>query len=235
MKSEKKVLIVFFVVVFLLFVLGIIYVLVDKGGDVFEEGKNGSSGQVNSAGEVVDVDGNTYKTVKVGEQVWFAENLKTQSSVGNSWCYSDEEFQCEKYGRLYDWEAVMSGDVEPGSQGICPDGWRVPTDGDWFVLESSLAEFSCEPARLSWGCTPSGKALKSSDWEGDDVVGFNILPAGLIDLQGRSGFLLSYAHFWTSTKLGNDVWRRVFLDTQDNILRGTENPEFGYSVRCIKD
>ncbi len=236
MKSNKVLVILFFVLVLILFGLGLIYVLLGDGGEVFQTNENGNVvGQITGEGEVADVDGNLYKTVKIGKQIWMAENLKTKHLVGKSWCYSDEEMHCEKYGRLYDWEAAMAGDLEAGSQGLCPDGWHLPTDEDWYLLESNFASGFCDAHRLSWGCNPVGKALKTSEWGGDGSSGFNVLPAGVIDREGRSGFLLSYAYFWTSSKLGDGVWRRAFLDSQDNILRNTENPNFGYSVRCVKD
>lgn len=186
-------------------------------------------------GEVQDIDGNTYQTVQIGEQIWMAENLRTVSEHGQSWCYSGHDFYCERYGRLYNWEAVMAGSVEPGSQGVCPDGWYVPTDYDWYVLESFFANASCESSRLSWGCAPAGEIMKSEVWSESEESLFAVLPAGYIDRRGGSSHLNSYSYFWTSSKIGDGVWRRGFLDTQRSILRTTENPEYGYSLRCIKE
>jgi len=184
--------------------------------------------------EIQDSEGNIYRTLQVGDQIWMAENLRTGSEYGQSWCYSGHDFYCDRYGRLYDWEAVMAGSEEPGAQGICPSGWYVPTDEDWHILESFFATGSCDASRLSWGCFPAGSLMKTDVWGGDEESMFAVLPAGYIERTGGSSNLNSYSFFWTSSKIGDSVWRRGFLDSQGSVLRNTENPEYGYSVRCIK-
>jgi len=202
----------------------------------FQTNDNGIADVVISLGEEIsDVDGNVYGTVRIGSQIWMSENLNTIPQYGESWCYNGQENYCDTYGRLYNWEAIMDGSVEAGSQGICPNGWHVPTDEEWYLLESSFATGFCSSARLDWGCYPAGVALKTSSWGGDNSSMFSVLPAGYIDREGRSSLLSSYSYFWTSSKLGDSVWRRVFLSNQDNILRSTEKPDLGYSLRCIKD
>ena len=161
MKLEKKTIyIILGVVVFVL--LGILLFLLLRNGEeeiveVVEEEE-----VIYEYGEdMQDLEGNVYKTVLIGDQVWMAENLRTIPEYGQSWCYSGHDIYCERYGRLYDWEAVMNGELESGAQGICPDGWYVPTDEDWYVLESFFATSSCESSRLSWGCYPAGSLMKT--------------------------------------------------------------------------
>ncbi len=129
----------------------------------------------------------------------------------------------------------MDGSTQEGTQGVCPDGWHVPTDAEWYELESTFATGDCSPSRLDWGCYPAGSSLKTSSWGGDEDSLFKVVAAGLRDRTDKFSFLGSYSYFWTSSMLGDGVWRRAFLNTQDNILRNTENPEFGYSLRCIMD
>lgn len=225
-----------FALVFALIIIGtFVYFIVSKTG----EGDLSSNGfpfgaDVFPGEQLQDTDGNVYNTVQVGEQIWMAENLNAIPKYGKSFCYNNEIDYCNRYGRLYDWEAAMEGSEEPGSQGVCPDGWYVPTDEDWHILESAFSEGTCDGSRLGWGCYPAASFMKTEDWGGTEDSVFKVLPAGFIKRGGRSGLLNSYSYFWTSSKIGDGVWKRGFLDSQENIFRSTENPEYGYSIRCIK-
>ena len=236
--KDKKAFIVLGVIIFLLVGVVIFLLVGENGAEILPNGNGENAVEPTPSPpapeKIQDAEGISYGTVKIGNQVWMSENLQTTPEYGQSWCYSDHDFNCDRYGRLYNWEAVMAGSQEPGSQGICPDGWYVPTDEDWHILESFFAISSCEAGRLNWGCYPAGGMMKTEVWGGVEESTFAVLPAGRIDREGRSGHLHTYSFFWTSSKIGDGVWRRVFLDVQSSILRTTENPEYGYSVRCIK-
>ena len=231
--NKKNIIVIIGAVVIFVLLFILISLLVNQEEPVSDDNDD-EEVEVVFGEDIVDVDGNSYRTVEVGGQVWMAENLNTVSEYGNSWCYSDQEFYCDRYGRLYSWEAAMAGELEPGSQGICPNGWYLPTDEDWYALESFFATARCDAHRLSWGCSPAGQMMKTETWGGVEDSALAVLPAGYINRQGGSSLLGSYSYFWTSTKIGDGVWRRGFLDAQSGILRTTENPEYGYSVRCIK-
>lgn len=149
-------------------------------------------------GSLVDErDGKVYKTVAIEingvKQTWMAENLNyADSLLGESLCYDGDIKNCEKYGRLYTWNAAMNTteDIvavyESGSdgalnpQGICPDGWRLPTEADWEVLQPTKQN----GARLD-SVYKATAALKSKKWlaenrtmRGQDLYGFNVLPVG---------------------------------------------------------
>ncbi len=129
---------------------------------------------------VTDIDGNEYVTVVIGEQEWMAENLRvTQDAEGNEisrHCYDNDSDWCELYGGLYTWHTIMNGenssDGNPsGVQGICPDGWHVPSHNEWTQLEqficNVLGNSDCETKfpydHSTYGNmgTNEGNALKS--------------------------------------------------------------------------
>lgn len=112
-------------------------------------------------------DGQTYRTVKIGNQVWMAENLNYRTD--DSYCYDDEPANCRKYGRLYTWKAALNA---------CPSGWHLPSYEEFETLFAAVG-----------GKGVAGKALKStSGWynndNGTDVYGFSALPAGVRDTNG---------------------------------------------------
>ena len=180
-------------------------------------------------------DGNTYKTVKIGEQVWMAENLnyadsvKTPSLKGQSSCYDGAAANCEKYGRLYTWAAAIDS--------VCPSGWHLPSRDEWKTLITAVG-----------GDSTAGTALKStSGWtslngvsgNGTDAFGFSALPAGYRDRHGRYYSERSYAKFWTSTEDAEDgsynaYDMSIFVETYASLNVSSSKP-YGYSVRCLKD
>ena len=145
-------------------------------------------------------DGQVYKTVKISDQIWMAENLNYDYNMGTakSYCYNDEAANCEKYGRLYTWAAAMDSAAKFSNagkgcgygekynpkkysprkiRGICPEGWHLPSDAEWETLFTAVG-----------GKYVAGTKLKSSNgWNngydkttgnGTDEYGFSVLPAG---------------------------------------------------------
>lgn len=193
-------------------------------------------------GELVDDrDGQTYKTVKIGDQWWMAENLNYE--VDSSFCYNDSAEYCEKFGRLYRWAATVgksesecgygytcslpSGNI----QGVCPGGWHLPTTTEWNTLFTSVG-----------GSSTAGTKLKStSGWnhsgEGSDAFGFSALPAGNRGDNGIYGSEGDHAFFWSSTEYGNSSAYNMYLfyGRDDVYLCYESSKRVGYSVRCIQD
>ena len=200
-------------------------------------------------------DGREYKTIRIGNQVWMAENLKY--AAAGSRCYGDDEKNCEKYGRLYNWDialdtisegcgvnfdkCTLKEDFYP-RQGVCPDGWHLPDAGEWDDL--------LEYAGNNDGVDEAGFSLQSyywdDDWEkqyGTDKFGFNAMPAGMFDGEEYVG-LDSTAVFWTS-RISNmsfimggsfstlDYVMFEKKDTDITTYRGG-NVEWALSVRCVK-
>lgn len=197
-------------------------------------------------GTVTDIDGNTYKTVVIGNQEWMAENLKTTTyndgttialvSDASSWdnlttgafCWynNNESEYAETYGALYNWYAVETGN-------LCPDGWRVPTDDDFTTFKNYID---------SDGHNENvGTALKAdhgwtNEGNGTDNYEFKALPAGI--RFGTDGFLMAGAccYYWSSTVLAAEYIKMWSLSySGSDFYRGNYTKDFGLSIRCIKD
>ena len=177
-------------------------------------------------------DGRVYKTVRIGEQVWMAENLNYADSVatpglkGGSWCIDNDTANCNVAGRLYYWDAAV--------QGACLDGWHLPTKEEWVALLDTLG-----------GANSAGKRLKSiTGWDkngnGVDDFGFSALPAGKASSAPFYG--LSFSDdgvgtlFWSSTEgdefgaYGVALWNYFDKADLDYYFK-----DLASSVRCVKD
>ena len=207
-----------------------------------------------------DRDGQTYKTVKIGKQVWMAENLNYNPGQGGlgdstydwSWCFDDAPDNCTKYGRLYTWAAAMDSAAtwsDNGKdcgyevlcsqtfpvQGICPSGWHLPSEDEWRALLAVVGDL-----------TTVGKVLKSQygwydDGNGLDAFGFTALPAGYRDDTGKFSQGERDARFWgASDDYDNFAFR--YANSMDLVYYSNGwtlyhyNEKYsGLSVRCIKD
>ncbi|NQU88561.1 MAG: hypothetical protein HQ541_22670, partial [Mariniphaga sp.] len=185
---------------------------------------------------VTDVEGNIYKTVKIGEQTWMQENLKvTKNPNGDdiiSYCYSDIPAQAETYGRLYTWNVAMDNSTLEKTQGICPDGWHLPADKEWQNLEIYLGMTQVEAEMENiWRGDNVGTKLKMG---GDS--GYEALLSGRRSSSGSYLLLNKYEYMWTSSEHGANAWRRCLDINSDKIGRwNTFSKSYAFSIRCIKD
>jgi uncharacterized protein (TIGR02145 family) len=190
--------------------------------------------------ETVDYGGKTYNTVLIGSQCWFKENLDvgTMISAGvnsadnatiEKYCYDNNESNCNAFGALYQWDEAMQYSRLEGAQGICPDGWHLPTKAEFETLKSNASN--------------SGNALKglgqgSGGGTGTNSSGFTALLSG--HKQGSSFFNLGlWGYFWTSSEdpANPDFFKyRLYLTPTSDITFVTSRNKFdGYNIRCIKD
>ncbi|MBH49328.1 MAG: hypothetical protein CMG69_01050 [Candidatus Marinimicrobia bacterium] len=200
---------------------------------------------------VTDIDGNVYQNVQIGNQLWIAENLKvTHYNDGseiptgysnNEWSslstgayavYGDNESNADTYGYLYNWYTVDD------SRGVCPEGWHVPTDGEYSELTNYLGsnwggklkectEGSC-PESEYWNYHPNSGATNES--------GFTALPGSRRLSDGNYLHMGNFGFFWSSTENGsNSAWCRELKYQYSGIYRYTSGRESGFSVRCIRD
>lgn len=158
-------------------------------------------------------DNEQYRVVRINNLTWMAENLNYK--VGNSWCYDNDNLNCEKYGRLYDWKAAKKA---------CPSGWRLPSSQEYDSLVKRV------------GGSIFGKKLKSVAWGGSDDFGFSALPGGS---RFSDGFLYigSNGNWWTSTECGSGrASIRYMGPGYEDILEDCKDKSlFGFSVRCVQD
>jgi len=215
-------------------------------------------------GLITDIDGNRYKTVVIGSQVWMAEDLRTTryndgtpiSYPGNdnvawslnqtgsyAWYDNDPEIK-HSYGALYNWYAVSSNR-------LCLTGWRVPSDKDWTVLTEYIASLGNEDiGNMLKSCLQKDSPLKgdcdthehprwrqnSIHW-GTDDFGFAGLPSGVRSSAGDYHAIGRYVIYWTSTQSSdNNGWSRGLDYKFGNVSRTQHySKSFGFSVRCVRD
>lgn len=198
------------------------------------------------AGETVkDADGNEYKTVVIGSQTWFAENLKTTKYAnGNAipnitgkdqwvnckspaYCwYDNNSSNKDEWGALYNWYAINSGN-------ICPNGWHVATDADWTTLENKAGGRDKAAAALREEGT---KHWKEATQNTNNELNFNMIGGGFRNAYGDFTWQKVDAGFWTATgKTPSYAWNRTNYYYDDNLNRHEIQKCFGYSVRCVKN
>ncbi|GAB4321436.1 MAG: hypothetical protein Kow00127_13920 [Bacteroidales bacterium] len=201
-------------------------------------------------------DGNSYPTVDINGQCWFAANLNYGSmiyisySMANNgtpekYCYNNSETYCDELGGLYQWNEMMNYNSTPSSQGLCPDGWHVPSDSEWYAMENFLDPSINNPNATGWRGVTAGAKLKQSgsgtpfNWppgnNGTNESGFTALPGGYRTYTGSQTGNPTNAAFWTSSlQSGNGVDRELYY-TSGQVFRNPVYTSYGMAVRCVKD
>ncbi|MCD4729535.1 MAG: hypothetical protein K8R74_02965 [Bacteroidales bacterium] len=203
-------------------------------------------------------DGQVYSTVEIGNQCWMAENLNVGTMIYPSPCQTDndtiEEYCagdftdfCNTYGGLYLWDEMMEYKTDSVNVGICPEGWRIPTDFEWKVLEGMAdSQFGIgdpEWDLFGWRGTDAGDNLKeagTTHWmspnDATNSTGFTALPGGWYDHLTYYGALQAAAVFWTAYETDNShaLTRNIYYDHAE-IARVENNKASGYSLRCIRN
>jgi uncharacterized protein (TIGR02145 family) len=188
------------------------------------------------------------KVVRIGTQIWMAENLnagtridgaseQTDNGIIEKYCYNNNEENCDTDGGLYQWNEAMGYSITEGAQGICPNGWHIPTDAEWHTLENYLKDGanSCDSARSGWDCDTAGTKLKTGG-----SSEFNGILAGYLDAGRSFDERDLFAYFWSSTKSELNAWHRSlsWSWSYSSVYRGRYfygDTKYGFSVRCIKD
>ncbi len=221
-------------------------------------------------GSVSDIEGNTYATIDIGTQVWMAENLRvTQYADGtpitelqdeSEWgaLTADAQVYCwyanlpdneDTASVLYTWAAAMQGmtgsDTIGGIQGVCPDGWHLPSDAEWMELEIFLGMTLADAAKTEWRGSDEGVQLKEtgySKWAeapagGSNTSGFTAVPGGFRSATGTFYNYNQYAAFWTATAQPDTekAYLRSLKFDNEQVYRQYNTRSMGFSVRCVQD
>ena len=193
---------------------------------------------------VRDVDGNVYKVVKIGDQYWMAENLRTITYDNSdpletapletdwfnlssgAWAGRIDLFgNWEDYGRLYNHYATT--DI----RNVCPAGWSVPTNVQWDSLITYLGGY-----QIAGGSMKADTDLWTAPNTGaTNTSGFNGVPAGLRTGSGSYDLLSFTGYWWSRTDAGPTADHYELKHNSSSVIQGSGPKNFGYSIRCIKD
>lgn len=206
----------------------------------------GCSKKDNPPGPVTDIEGNIYKTVLVGNQVWMAENLRTSTladgteipevpdpvgwselaSPGLCWYNNDEVANKDSYGALYNYYTVNSGK-------LCPADWHVPSRDEWLQMRDVLGDTLTgggklkEEGTLHWN-SPNTGAVNST--------GFTALPAGIRYFEGTFNSASFFTSFWSATESdNNNAWYMSLYYSDAAVVILNTSKKDGFSIRCVKD
>lgn len=190
----------------------------------------------------VTFDGYDYDLVEIGDQCWFAENLRSTNYAdgqgidevtdGTTWAGLSAGARCDydnapsnvaTYGRMYNWYAVTD------SCGLCPSGWHVPTDAEFTELANFLG-----------GSAVAGEKMKASAsdspaWNGTNSSGWSGLPGGYRNVDGYFQNAGDVGSWWSSSPSGSYVWSRFLSYDFPYVFRIGHNLRFGFSIRCLRD
>ncbi len=202
---------------------------------------------------VKDIDGNVYKSITVGTQVWIVENLKTTkyndglsiplvidnkawkalNTSAYCWYNNDEITYKNKYGALYNWYTVNTNK-------LCPKDWHVPTDAEWRTLTTYLGGEGVAGGKM--------KEKGTAHWDSPNIgatneSGFTALSSGVRNMSGEFDYsgsnvemFRSNGYWWSSTELYfyNAYYRRLY-HTLSDIYSSLSDKRFGFSVRCLQN
>ncbi len=234
---------------------------------------------------VTDIDGNIYNTVLIGSQCWLKENMRTKKYPGGGtitkgpsahgaagWDTDNAYYSCPpnssnngedcaaaaSLGMLYQWSAAMNGSTTPGEQGICPDGWHIPTHSEWTTLERQICndngggscntDFPDDVTTIEWlGSNGEGSALagnvSAQSWNTGTLTsdshfgnsGLVVGPSGHRNTDGKYYSRGDTPLLWSSTEYGTSAWRRHLSFSSAQVHRGIDIKTNGRSVRCVQD
>lgn len=205
---------------------------------------------------VVDIQGNVYKIVTIGDQTWMAENLKYLPEVvgpatGSQtipyyyvYGYDGKDVNTAKatdnyknYGVLYNWPAAMAGTASSSAnsskvQGVCPNGWHLPSDAEWKQLTDYLLGANKAADQLK----EAGNVHWNKPNTGTNESGFTALPGGYRNSSGAFDHFGYVGYWWSATEANpSHPWYRDMTYNASIVYRGSTKEESGFSVRCVKD
>jgi len=192
----------------------------------FEVSSGGCGGEVVVSTFTDSRDGKKYKSVKICNQTWMAENLNYEIA-DSSWCYNDSCYKyadTAKYGRLYTWNAAMTA---------CPSGWHLPSNVEWQTLVDFAGGSSFAGKKLK---STTGWYYYSDSYIGTDNYGFSALPGGTRGSDGDFNLAGVNGYWWTAAERGSGyAYYRDMYYNYDYVIENGSDEDLGYSVRCVRD
>jgi uncharacterized protein (TIGR02145 family) len=164
-------------------------------------------------------DSQNYKWVKIGSQIWMAQNLNYTTNT-HSRIYNNNDSNGQLYGRLYSFDVLLQA---------CPKGWHVPTDTEWMLLEKDLGLAYAESGAVGSRGDIAKKFLPGG------IAGFNVLFGGWYTADGHFADLGLSAYFWSSTGYGTPIAYHQIKKNKTGVYRNIIGREYGLSLRCVKD
>jgi uncharacterized protein (TIGR02145 family) len=203
-------------------------------------------------------DGQSYSTLKIGNQCWMAENLNIGNMVNynssdneiiEKYCYDNNLSNCDTYGGLYQWNEAMQYTSDQSIKGICPEGWHLPSNSEWTTLTNYVRT---QPENLCNSSTSNiAKSMSSTtNWNNssntcavgnnpllNNSTGFSCLPAGNHSSgSGGSYYLKKNCYFWTSTQSYSGYANNIYIfNSSSNVSSYSYEKQYGLSVRCIQN
>lgn len=233
--------------------------LVQKGNKYKEKKSSIASGiRFFLQKKVKDSDGNVYKTIKIGTQVWMAENLKTtkfndgtpiplvsgdiewSNLKSPGYCfYNNDAANKKTYGALYNWYTV-------NTKKLAPTGWHVPTEAEWTTLINYLiindygyggggSDISKSMASIFGWDSDTDVGNVGNDQESNNSSGFAGLPGGVRSSEGPFNFIGGDAYWWSYSEDNTNTWGLDLGDSSSDIFSSNYNKQCGLSVRCVQD
>ncbi len=172
---------------------------------------------------VRDIDGNEYRTATVGEQVWMAENLRVSRSPSGepvtSFFFNDDSIGYATCGRMYTWDVAMDGAEGDAVQGVCPEGWHLPSDAEW----TTVFEFVQAEGTGGTGLLPGGS------------TGFEARLCGGADFRGNYLYFDELALLWSSTVVSDERAYHHHIASDGELGKFAAMKGARIYVRCLKD
>ncbi len=234
------------------FLMAILFFIFQSCGD------DGNASPVKQTGLVKDHEGNEYKTIKIGKQWWMAEDLRVTTFATGELIPNltdAEEWATTTYPACANYNNNVGGSellynyyVINSVKRITPQGWRIPTDEDWKILEEYLGMSVAELDETNWRGTDQGDQLKietttTDGWVrydgvwGTNSTGFSATGGSCRVYNGEWGIpaIRHSGYWWTSTTVNGHAWYRYLDYKKSGIFRYAAHPNYGFSIRCVKE
>jgi uncharacterized protein (TIGR02145 family) len=176
-------------------------------------------------------DGQQYCYVTIGSQVWMAENLNYDAGAG-AWCYNETNYYCNQYGRFYNWNTLMNGslatnNIPSGVQGVCPNGWHVPSR---YELQELIDNYPSLTGNAAYAALITGGSSNYNIKLGGNLQFYSGNQLNFYNLTYRTGI-------WSTSNFNTLGSMQYYLNFYSNkvYLLGSGTADYGYYCRCVKD